>query len=70
MTSQLLVAQVSATNPKVAAELHLISRIRGRLDALETATAGQDARAQLRALLEAWELFDELTAITYGETTP
>jgi hypothetical protein len=62
-------ARISAQiDPATARSLHLISLIRGRLDALEAAIAGQDARTRLRVLVEASEMFDELLALA-SETT-
>ena len=64
MTTQHTVAQVAAgTNSGVANSLHLISRIRGRFDVLEDAIARQDPRARLKALLQIFDLLDELRAI-------
>jgi hypothetical protein len=58
-------AQLAAhTDPATARSLHVISLIRGRLDALEAAIAGGDARARLRTLVEVSDLFDELCALT------
>lgn len=60
-----LAAQVAANaDDGVARSLHLISLLRGRFDALETAIAGQDARKRLRVLCEIAELFDELQALS------
>lgn len=57
-------AQVAAaSNCETARALHLISLLRGRFDALETAIAGQDARARLRVLNQIDDLFRELQAI-------
>lgn len=66
MTSLTTIAQASAIgDPRTARALHLISRLRGRLDVLEAAVAGQDARARLRVLEEIGRLFEELQTITY-----
>lgn len=60
-----LAAQVAANaDTGVARALHLISLLRGRFDALETAIAGQDARRRLSVLVEIAELFDELQALS------
>jgi hypothetical protein len=65
MTSSLTVARVAATEPSLGHALHVCSRIRGRLDALEAAIAARDARARLRVLLEVLDLFEELRTIDY-----
>lgn len=65
MTSLRTVAQaVALQDPETARALHLISLWRGRMDALEVAIAEQDARARLRILMEAFDLFDELQSMT------
>ena len=65
MTTTITVAQVAANaDPSVARALHLISLFRGRLDALEVAIAGRDARAADRILLQADDLFNELQLLT------
>lgn len=64
MTSQQTLAQLHAlADPQVARRLHLLSLLKGRLEAHEYALAGQDDRAQLATLFEAGELFEELMAL-------
>lgn len=64
MTSQQTLAQLHAlADPQVARRLHVLSLIRGRLDAHEHALAGQDDRAELATLFEAGELFEELLSL-------
>lgn len=59
-----LAAQVAASaDASVGRSLHLISLIRGRLDTLEAAIAGQDIRRQLVVLTELADLLDELLSI-------
>lgn len=58
-------AQFAATDPQSGRALHLTSRIRGRLDALEAAIAGQDARGKVRVSVELGALVEELLQITY-----
>jgi hypothetical protein len=66
MTSYQTVAQIAANaDPSTARALHLTSRLRGRLDALEAAIAGQDVRARLRVSVELGGLVEELLDITY-----
>lgn len=66
MTTHQTVAQVAAgADPSIGHALHLASRIRGRLDALETAIAGRDGRARLRVTVELADLFAELSHLTY-----
>lgn len=68
MTTVHTVAQVAANaDPSVARALHLISLFRGRLDALEVAIAGRDARAADRVLLQADDLFNELQILILRE---
>ena len=65
MTSHLTLAQLHAlADPDIARRLHVLSLIRGRLDAHESAVASQDARAQLESLSEAGELFQELLKLS------
>lgn len=64
MTPSTTVAQAAAnSHPELGAALHLTSRIRGRMDALESAIAAQDARARLRALTEIFDLLNELQGL-------
>lgn len=65
MPSMHTAAQFAATDPTSARALHLTSRIRGRLDALEVAIASQDAQARLRVSVELGALVEELLDITY-----
>lgn len=65
MTSQHLIAQAGASaDPSIGRALHVLSRMRGRTDALEMAIAEKDALARLRALKEIRELLGEILDIT------
>ncbi len=58
-------AQLAAnTDPATARALHLVSLIRGRLEALEAAIAGNDARARVRVAGELADMGRELIALT------
>jgi hypothetical protein len=66
MPSSTTLAQAAmSADQTVGQALHLTSRIRGRLDALEAAIAGQDARGRLRVSVELGALIEELLSITY-----
>lgn len=63
MTLQ-LAAQIAANaDPNVGRALHLISLIQGRLQELQSAIAGQDARKRAATLTEIAALVDQLRAL-------
>lgn len=63
MTFQ-LAAQIAANaDPNVGRALHLISLIQGRLQELQSAIAGQDARKRAATLAEITALVDQLRAL-------
>lgn len=64
MTYQNAAQAAALADSGTARALHLISLLRGRLDALEAAVAARDARARLRLLLEISDLWTELQAIS------
>ena len=67
MTFQ-LAAQIAANaDPNVGRSLHLISLMQGRLQELQTAIAGQDARKRAITLTELSDLFDQLRALSPRE---
>lgn len=71
MPSSTVIAQAAmSVDPSIARALHLTSRIRGRIDALEAAIAGRDARGRLRVSVELGALIEELLDLTYRKRTP
>lgn len=63
MTLQ-LAAQIAANaDPNVGRALHVISLMQGRLQELQTAIAGQDARKRASTLNEISDLLDQLRAL-------
>jgi len=69
-TTATLAQAAMSSDPGLPRALHLTSRIRGRLDALEAALASQDRRAVLRVTVELGQLFEELADITYRRYAP
>jgi hypothetical protein len=66
MPSSTTLAQAAmSADQTVGQALHLTSRIRGTIDKLEAAIAGQDRRMVLQASIELGQLIEELTALTY-----
>jgi hypothetical protein len=53
-----------APSPAAGLALHISSRIRGRLAALELALAVQDTAARIRVTAELVDLFDQLLTLT------
>ena len=63
MTFQ-LAAQIAANaDPDVGRALHVISLLQGRLQEMQTAIAGQDARKRAATLAEITALVDQLRAL-------
>ena len=63
MTFQ-LAAQIAANaDPDVGRALHVISLLQGRLQEMQAAIAGQDARKRAATLMEIAALVDQLRAL-------
>lgn len=67
MPNTLVVAQRAASGDQATGRsLHLTSRFRGRLEALEAALVSGDRRQQCFVLIEMADLFEELNELTLG----
>ena len=67
MTFQ-LAAQIAANaDPDVGRALHVISLMQGRLQEMQTAIAGQDARKRATTLDEITALLEQLRGLTRRE---
>jgi len=59
-----LAAQIAANaDPDVGRALHVISLLQGRLQEMQAAIAGQDARKRAATLMEIAALVDQLRAL-------